>query len=275
LKLEEALARKDGKAALALLRDLAAIGEDGDTVAIDVVRRLSREVRRGKIGITTYDLDKELRSAEMVPLLKRALMDPAADAGFRAWAVDNLAQSPNEDTLPFVLSLLDEERDPRVMNGMLGFLEEQSDPQVGAALARALGGQASAEARMTIVSALGSAEGAEAGQALERAAASDPDAAVRAAARVELIARNPPVAGYLLTDVVEGSQAERAGLRAGDVLMSYNGTPLGPDVSIAAERDKVRAGQAVAVTVWREGAVVEVGLRGGQIGINGRGVAPR
>ncbi len=271
-----ALERGDGPAALDALRALAALGEEGDPTAIDLVKRLSAAVRAGrKIGVTSYDLYRALQSDELVPLLERALEDPTSDPRFRANAVDHLAFSRNADTLPFILSLVEQERDPAVLDQMLGYLDEQSDPAVAATLARALGARATPGERLSIVQALGRLGGDDAAAALERAAAADPSPDVRAAAQVELVAQRPPVTGYLLSDVVAGSQAAAAGLRPGDVLLAYNGVAMTPEVSLGAERDRVPRDATVRATIWRGGRTFDIALRAGQIGVNGRAVTAR
>src|SRR5207248_1415644 len=150
-----------------------------------------------KIGVSSYELMKALQSEEVVPLLKRSLLDPAADPRFRANAIDNLAFSRNPDTLPFVVSLVEQERDPQVLDQMLGFLDEQSDPSVGAALARTLGTRANPDERIAVIQAMSRVGGDDALRALERAAAEDASPQVRSAAQVELLAQRPPVTGYL------------------------------------------------------------------------------
>src|SRR5207245_11473162 len=120
-----------------------------------------------------------------------------------------------------------------------------------------------------MIQARGKLGGDDAVQALERAAADDPSPQVRTAAQVELIAQHPPVRGYLLSDVVDGSQASAAGLRPGDVMLSYNGVAMSPDVSLGNERDKVSRGASVPVVIWRGGQTIDVTLRAGTLGVDG------
>ena len=68
--------------------------------------------------------------------------------------------------------------------------------------------------------------------------------------------------GYRITKVIEDSPAQRAGLRAGDVLYALNGARLSS--SNAAEVAKVRKewkpGQSVTYTIRREGANRDITL---------------
>ncbi|MFO7549145.1 MAG: SRPBCC domain-containing protein [Acidimicrobiia bacterium] len=61
--------------------------------------------------------------------------------------------------------------------------------------------------------------------------------------------------GVEVSGVVEGMGAAAAGLRAGDVLVSIDGTPLSGWASIGAILARHRAGDAVGVEVVRDGAV--------------------
>ncbi|MBI2957459.1 MAG: PDZ domain-containing protein [Chloroflexi bacterium] len=78
--------------------------------------------------------------------------------------------------------------------------------------------------------------------------------------------------GALVTDVVPGSPADNAGLRPGDVIMSFNGVALGDGVSLArllidcAGGHGFSAHQATMVT-WVDGCVHTIRLTH-RIGVN-------
>ena len=100
--------------------------------------------------------------------------------------------------------------------------------------------------------------------------------------------KKPPDYGVLLAMVQAGSNAEKNGLRAGDVLLSYDGQRLGgpDDLRPAIEKAKARrdegeadrggranparsesAGASVAIQVWRDGKQLEVTLAAGRMGV--------
>jgi tetratricopeptide (TPR) repeat protein len=62
-----------------------------------------------------------------------------------------------------------------------------------------------------------------------------------------------PPGGVLLTVVVPGSNAARAGLRPNDVLLRYNGTALGGPADFRRLVPSVDPDQSVPVLVWRDG----------------------
>ncbi|MFG0275306.1 MAG: tetratricopeptide repeat protein [Phycisphaerales bacterium] len=85
-----------------------------------------------------------------------------------------------------------------------------------------------------------------------------------------------PDTGVLLTMVTEGSNAALAGLRRGDVLLTYgersleSPTDLGPAIQEAAETLVTRGvadERPVAARVWRDGEEIEVALATGRMGV--------
>jgi PDZ domain-containing protein len=71
---------------------------------------------------------------------------------------------------------------------------------------------------------------AEALRLLKEIAAHDADPAIREAARVAALAADPPGEGYLVTMIAEGDSWAEAGLRAGDIVTSFDGRAVaGPE----------------------------------------------
>src|SRR5262249_13964178 len=73
-----------------------------------------------------------------------------------------------------------------------------------------------------------------------------------------------PDHGLLLTVVVPGTNAAQRGLKAGDVLLSYNGTALRTrdDLKVVPE-----SGRPVPVEAGRDGQVTRLELPPGQLGV--------
>jgi tetratricopeptide (TPR) repeat protein len=76
-----------------------------------------------------------------------------------------------------------------------------------------------------------------------------------------------PPGGLLVTSVVAGGNAAQAGLKAGDVLLRYDGADLAGPSGFKALPESEDADRRVAVTVWRDGATRERQLRPGKLGV--------
>ncbi|MEM2319312.1 MAG: trypsin-like peptidase domain-containing protein [Candidatus Bathyarchaeia archaeon] len=59
--------------------------------------------------------------------------------------------------------------------------------------------------------------------------------------------------GVLVTRVVEGSPADEAGIRAGDIIIAFNDVPITKIEKLLSEIHKRKAGEKVNLTVYREG----------------------
>lgn len=64
--------------------------------------------------------------------------------------------------------------------------------------------------------------------------------------------------GALVTEVVPGSPAELAGVKAGDVILSFNGTTLDEEVPLLGMIMSCPAGDMVTLEVWRVNDTVRV-----------------
>ena len=58
--------------------------------------------------------------------------------------------------------------------------------------------------------------------------------------------------------MIGGSPAEVAGLRAGDIMVAVAGMPLGSSTELQRRMFEDAIGRRVEITVWRNGALVDV-----------------
>lgn len=73
------------------------------------------------------------------------------------------------------------------------------------------------------------------------------------------------VRGVLVNQVAAGSPAERAGLRPGDVLVSFDGTPLADGGQYRNRAAMARPGSTVVLGVIRDGRRMDIPVRVGQL----------
>jgi tetratricopeptide (TPR) repeat protein len=80
-------------------------------------------------------------------------------------------------------------------------------------------------------------------------------------------APEPPERGVLVEVVSSESNAQRGGLREGDVLVSYRGEMLGGPDELGPAIEAAAGDSVVPVTVWREGEAVELQVAPGKLGV--------
>src|SRR5262249_144176 len=73
----------------------------------------------------------------------------------------------------------------------------------------------------------------------------------------------PPEHGLLLTTVVPGGNADKGGVRAGDVLLRYGERKL----TALEDLKPADGGDPVPVEVWRDGQTLELKLPPGRLGV--------
>jgi len=64
--------------------------------------------------------------------------------------------------------------------------------------------------------------------------------------------------GMRVAEVIEGSPAAQAGLRVGDVLVAVDGDPVVTTTALQKRMVEDAIGRRVEITVWRNGALVDV-----------------
>ena len=64
--------------------------------------------------------------------------------------------------------------------------------------------------------------------------------------------------GLYISEVSKGSDAEKQGIRTGDVLTAVNGMPVTKTSEVSAEKDKLEVGDTMVLTIWRDGESFDV-----------------
>jgi hypothetical protein len=88
---------------------------------------------------------------------------------------------------------------------------------------------------------------------------------------IDGLARNPPAQGRLVVVVMPKSQGAEAGFRTGDIIVSYDGKPLGPGTDVGRIAMDTPPERAVDVAVFRpsDGGQHVLRVHGGRVGIYG------
>ena len=271
------LDRGDGAASVAALRELAALVPEGRVAAMELALLINADVNGdGRLRLSDVQFYGGLGDPAVKSLMDWALVRPETPAQFRVMAAWSLpwVQEPAATIAQFA-GALERETETSVQSALvanLGRLKSAdaerllgaifADPGRDAALRAQVAGELAATTDPGLV------------RALEIAAESDPAPSVRDAARAALVARDPPASGYLVTGTLPDSQAAAAGLRAGDVLVSYDGreTRTAEALRAATGAASAEANETVTVVVVRAGERVSLQLRPGRLGVFGRAV---
>ena len=63
--------------------------------------------------------------------------------------------------------------------------------------------------------------------------------------------------GLYISAVNKGSDAEKKGLKAGDILTAVNNTPITTNEEVTAIKNTMQAGDSIHLTIWRDGTTME------------------
>lgn len=67
--------------------------------------------------------------------------------------------------------------------------------------------------------------------------------------------------GAIVTDVIAGSPAEKAGIRRGDVVLKINGTAVKDNRDLSRRIAALQAGQTATFTIWRDGKTMTISVK--------------
>jgi hypothetical protein len=272
-----AVAAKDAKRALRLVHDLARSGRASWPLAVKTLLDLARSIDEDNpLGIIVNDFYKAARQDGFAPLYADAIQNPQAyDAAFRHFAIRELPWTDSDDTTTLLARQLLVEKDRGVARMLAGTLAERPDPEILNDLVASLRAQQDRGVRFGVVEAIAAIPGDDATRALSGLAASEPDKELQQELTLSVQSRQATVAGYLVTSIGDRSQAAQVGMKAGDVLVTYGGTPIASMDDLQKAKQGIGQGQTVVVGVVRDGQTLTFTLKSGQIGIDGRMVKPR
>lgn len=273
------VAKKDGKALLKLMHELAALGEAGYLAAIEVSGIIGKDVESGKneLGLTRNEFWAAF-TGPMVDVMVWGLgRGDEVSAGFRSGSVYGLAYgNPDLESGKLFLDILKTEKSPEVIRAIGDTLEGVVKPGMEGNLA-ALAPAYAENPRMlaSLMDALVRLDSPESLSSLEQFTRSDNEK-IRAEAEVAMIALKPPAAGLFITVTVPNSQADNVGIKRGDIITSYNGKTITSMSDLIDGTSGAAADSVVPITVNRHGEIITLQVKGGaRIGIDGKDVKPK
>ena len=270
--------RGNGDAALAALRELAALVPEGRDAAMQLALAVNADVSgEGRLGLSDVSFYTGLADPAIRGLMDWALVRSETPAEFRVMAAYSLpwTQDPATTRARFAEALTSE-RSPIVQRALVANLGRLRDPEAERLLGALLVDMSQdGPLRAQVAAELATTADEGIVRALEIAAEKDADPAVRDAARAALVARDPPATGFLVTGTLPSSQAAAAGLRAGDVLVSYDGAATRTVDALREAAGAAEGRESVEIVVVRDGRELRLSVRPGQLGVFGRGVEAR
>jgi len=260
----------EGEKALAALKELAALGPDARDDAMKLAMDINKDVNgAGELRLSMFSF-------------YTGLGDPAV-RDLMMWSLDNQASSPpgfrviSAYSVPWVMkpddaiarfdAALSHEGDRTVQGAIIDNLGSMNTAKAEAVLARVLSDPSrDAALRADAVMALAGSKDSSVQHDID-AAASDADPRVQSAAKLALVVRDPPATGCLVTQLQPDSNAEASGIKAGDVIVSYNGrgVPTGDD--LRREIGAASGADTFPVVVVRDGREQTIQVKPGKLGL--------
>ncbi|MHC4473711.1 MAG: HEAT repeat domain-containing protein [Planctomycetota bacterium] len=267
----------NGKAALAALKELAELVPEGREAAMELAVRINKDVNgEGKLELSEMVFYTNLGTPALRNLFIWSLENPSLTP-FRTMAAYSLPWTqPPEETVAQFSKALRSEKELDVQRALVWNLARMRKREAVDALQDVFtDADRDGTLRAQVATELAMSEDPEVARALESASLSDPDPKVRDAAKAALAMRDPPATGFMITGTVPKSQAEAAGIKAGDILVSYNGRATRDLEALRAAATESGTEEEVPVTLIRGGREVTLYLRPGQMGVFGRDVKAR
>lgn len=272
--LQAALAAHDGEKAMDLLKQLSVIARDAPEARDDAMKLavdINKDVQgSGDLHLSQFVYYEGLGDPAVRDLMLWSMDNQGASLPeFRvlsAWSIP-WAMKPDDAIAKYEASLA-HETDHNVQDAIVNNLSSMNTPKAEAVLAKVFGDTTrDASLRGDAAMALATSKDPAVQRAIEQAAQSDPEPRVQQAARVSLIVRDPPATGVLVTQTLPEGAAEAAGIRPGDVIVSYNGRPVPTGDDLRKEIGAAAGVETVAVQVVRDGRAQVISVKPGRLGL--------
>lgn len=249
--------RQDGPGLIKLMRDLAALGEEGYPAALEILDLLLKaQDETGKImGMSGQYFLVRTASADIAALMAWALKNPSvASAELRSQLGNRITWQDAIDPGTVLLAALEVETDPRLRRVYASQLENCMTEEI-AARVRALATN-SPELAEQVVDALRQSHLPGSRKSLEALILESPDPAVREDARRSLEAMQSQERGIF----VRRTYGSGSPLRRGDIIVSANGSKIDSRFALWTLLRNVGSEELVSMSVIRDGELVTIQL---------------
>jgi len=263
----------DGEKILAALKDLAAIVPEGRDDAMKLAVELNKDVNgAGELHLSMFSFYGALGDPAVRDLMlwsfENQATTPAEFRNLAAWSIP-WALKPDDAIARYDAALV-HETDHGVQRAIVSNLGSMNTPKAEAVLAKLFGDTTrDPSLRGEAAMALATSNDPAVQRAIETAALGDPEPKVQAAAKLSLIVRDPPATGCLVLQTSTDGNADAAGVRTGDIIVSYNGRAVATNDEIIKERDAAQAAgaESIPMLVVRDGREVTLTVKSGRLGL--------
>jgi len=249
----------EGEKALSALKELAALVPEGRDDAMRLALDINKDVDGpGALRLPMQTFYMGLGDPAIHDLMTWSLENQASSpADFRvlsAWSLP-WAPGPIDETIARFDATLAREPDRSVQKAIVDNLGSINSPKAEAVLVRVLGdGTRDASLHGDAAMALAPSEDPVAQRAIAAAAAADSsNPRIQTAAKVSLVVKDPPATGCLVVYTSPDGAAESAGIRAADLIVSYNGKVVATENELRNEIKQAAGSESVPVVVVRDG----------------------
>lgn len=271
-KFDKAFAKNDGEKVMQYLRELIALGPEAYNIAVNLWRKINQDHwGDNKLNLTRQQLQMTIAEVNFV---KWALANNTIDHGIRRNAIFILPYLDPKSAPTVLSSALAVEKDGDLKRQFIRSLGDFKNKDSEKVLLDILYKENNLSMAREIIDSLSGYHSDEVTKALTTFTSST-DQNIADSARIALIAQNSPVNGYVVTRLNRSSQAEKGGIKKGDIILGYNNQPVKNGWVLGDLIGKTSAKDTVTVTIYRNGSLLTLTLKGGRLGLDGRTVRTR
>jgi hypothetical protein len=266
----------EGDKVLAALKELASLAPEGRDDAMKLALDINRDINgSGELQIPQQSFYGGLGEPAIRDLMTWSLENPASSpAEFRqltGWSLPYVLAP--DDVISRYDAALGHESDVSVQTVLVQNLGMMNTAKAESVLTRLLGESArDVSVRAAAAMGLSVSKDPAAQRALDATAAAYPDPRIQTAQKISAVFRDPPASGCLVLGTTSDGSAALAGMKAGDLIVSYNGRAVPSDADLRREQQAAAGSDTVPIVVLRDGHETTLQSKPGRLGIDMKAV---